>query len=139
MSSIGRWGDDKDIENEEESRVSKHVKASQDRARGQLQGGGPKFSDWQFVLKALPQDPGQPVSVDVNGANVFVSGGNNSNDVDANFTAPIAGTGVNNTVVLTVPVMNATVNRTFSASEGVFVKFEFTGRGLSIVQQSAPF
>jgi len=138
MSKLGNiLGDeDYDADKKEEDRTSRHVKASQEKAIAS-KNPRPKTDGWVISIRNLPQDPGQNVSVEVNGQIVYQ--GNGGGDATADFTAPITGTGTNNKIVLKVPVMGAVVDRTYSAAEGCFVKFEFTGKGLAMNQQSNPF
>eukprot|EP01102_Stenamoeba_stenopodia_P010176 TRINITY_DN3038_c0_g1_i1.p1 TRINITY_DN3038_c0_g1~~TRINITY_DN3038_c0_g1_i1.p1 ORF type:complete len:129 (-),score=37.97 TRINITY_DN3038_c0_g1_i1:107-493(-) len=96
-------------------------------------------SKWNITLSGFPTDPGAPVELLINGTVVFTSKADGS-DVNENFTAEIAGFSGKNDVTLKVGALEGcVVNKKLSSNDGVFLKFEFTPKGLAFVQRTQPF
>jgi len=133
-------GDDSyDAGAREEARVNRAVSGSNTRALGGgVQGSRPvksKPTSWTFIVRGFPANGQHRLTFLVDGSELINSG---DSRVDVTVQAPIQGTKA--TVSISIPALNNFANtRDFFPQEGVFVKYEFTDKGLALGQQTTPF
>jgi len=132
----GKLFDDRDVETEEEKRVMRAVKNSDNRVKGATNAQRSKNDAWVVKITNLPQGPGQLVICKVNGQEVYISSGTEDPvSVDLNIPIQPAPSNIFTLQVQAFPWPQFE----FNATEGTYLKFSLDGSKFERAQQSKPF
>eukprot|EP01116_Phalansterium_solitarium_P021983 TRINITY_DN7081_c0_g1_i2.p2 TRINITY_DN7081_c0_g1~~TRINITY_DN7081_c0_g1_i2.p2 ORF type:complete len:198 (+),score=51.92 TRINITY_DN7081_c0_g1_i2:148-741(+) len=91
---------------------------------------------WYVKLVGLPTEPGKPVTLAIDGTQVFKSK-DDGNDATAHAVAK-AHPGMSE-FELAIPAMEFEMRQQYDAGSGNYLRFAFTEQGLSVSHQAKPF
>lgn len=125
----------------EQERMDKYINRSNAKAKvspGYVPPVQQATGMWHVNLVHLPCGPKAPVTLAINGQNVFDSG-SKFPKAEGTLTHPIDKSRASNSFVLDVKVMRVSYPKTFEWKDGEFLKFEGSSEGIKITQQRKPF